>query len=87
MASQSFMANKSFTKADTREIREIEKYTMFAGNIYHHRTSAQTGYGIEACFNQLITKIWTNINQRYFEKSGKNLSAYSGSVESQDTFL
>ena len=57
---------------------------MFAGNIYHHRTSAQSGYGIEQCFNQLITKIWANLNQQHFDKSGQNLSVYSGSVQSQD---
>ena len=61
---------------------------MFSGNIYHHRTSAKTGQGIEACFTQLISKIWTNLNMKHYEESGKTMSAYSGSVESsQDTMF
>ena len=57
------VANHSFVKQDTRQIRDIEKYAMFSGGIFHHRTSAKTGQGVEACFNQLISKIWTNINR------------------------
>ena len=45
------IANHSFVKQDTRQIRDIEKYAMFSGGIYHHRASAKTGQGVEACFN------------------------------------
>lgn len=60
---------------------------MFSGGIYHHRTSAKTGQGVEACFNQLISKIWTNINIQHYEQSGKTMSGYSGSVKKNDAMF
>lgn len=81
------IVNHSFLKQDTKQIREIEKYAMFSGGIYHHRASAKTGQGVETCFNQLVQKIWSNICMQQFEKAGKPISNYSGSMDSNDAMF